>query len=133
MSAEEAMPWNGQSLARPDESFSNVACQRNSPVASRNAITTPRSPGCLGSRTASLLVPMRTTPPATVGLPYDCEPRSATHLMFLPVLTSHVVGRPFMGDTMLRAGVPPHIGQSADKTTVPVSASTEMRTAICFI
>src|SRR5262245_28677845 len=133
MSAEEAMPWNGQSLARPDESFSNVACHRNSPVASRNAITTPRSPGCLGSRTASLLVPMRTTPPATVGLPYDCEPRSATHLMFLPVLTSHVVGSPFMGDTMFRAGVPPHIGQSAERDTDPASARAEMKIVARFI
>ena len=63
------MPWYGQSLARPDDSFSNVACHMNSPVSSRNAISTPRSPGCFGSRTASLLVPTITTPLATTGLP----------------------------------------------------------------
>src|SRR5688500_6013000 len=112
-SGDEAMPWNGQSLARPDAIFSNVACQRNSPVASRNAISTPRSPACFGSRVASLLVPTSTTPLATTGLPYDCEPSSATHLTFLPDFTSHDVGRPFIGETMLREGVPPHIGQSA--------------------
>ena len=61
-SGDDAMPWNGQSLARPDESFSNVACHMNSPVASRNAISTPRSPGCFGSRSASLFVPTSTTP-----------------------------------------------------------------------
>src|SRR5688572_20208095 len=113
ISGELAMPWNGQSLARPAASFSNVACHMNSPVSSRNAITTPRSPPCFGSRIASLLVPTSTTPSATVGLPYDCEPSSATHLTFLPVLMSHVVGMPFSSDTMLRLGVPPHIGQSA--------------------
>src|SRR5215203_2898490 len=86
----------------------------NSPVSSLNAISTPRSPGCFGSRNASLLVPTMTTPLATVGLPYDCEPSSATHFTFFPILTSHVVGRPVIDDTMLRLGVPPHIGQSAE-------------------
>ena len=108
------MPWYGQSLARPDDSFSNVACHMNSPVSSLNAISTPRSPGCFGSRIASLLVPMSTTPSATVGLPYDCEPSSATHFTFFPVLMSHAVGNPVIVETMLRLGVPPHIGQSAD-------------------
>src|SRR5919106_7025416 len=116
-SGDEAIPWNGQSLARPDASFSNVACHRNSPSASRKAISTPRSPPCLGSRSASLLVPTSTTPPATTGLPYDCEPSAATHFTFWPVLTSHLVGMPVSGDTMLRDGVPPHIGQSADTET----------------
>src|SRR5688500_3308496 len=32
--------------------------------------------------------------------------------MFFFVLTSHSVGSPFIADTMLRSGVPPHIGQS---------------------
>src|SRR6478672_11096635 len=32
--------------------------------------------------------------------------------MFFFVLTSHSIGRPFMFETMLRSGVPPHIGQS---------------------
>ena len=69
MSGEDAMPWNGQSLARPDVSFSNVACHMNSPFDSRNAISTPRSPGCFGSRRLSLFVPTSTTPPPTTGLP----------------------------------------------------------------
>src|SRR5688500_5936207 len=133
ISGELAMPWNGQSLARPAASFSNVACHMNSPVSSRNAISTPRSPPCLGSRIASLLVPTSTTPSATVGLPYDWEPSSATHFTFLPDLTSHCVGSPFMGETMLREGVPPHMGQSADRATDAVSASTEMRRTADFI
>src|SRR5688572_19181374 len=119
-SGELAMPWNGQSLARPAASFSNVACHMNSPVSSRNAISTPRSPPCLGSRMASLLVPTSTTPSATTGLPYDCEPSSATHFTFFPVLTSHDVGAPVIGEIMLRLGVPPHIGQSP-----PPCAETE--------
>src|SRR5262245_52137999 len=102
----------------------------NSPVSSLNAISTPRSPGCFGSRIASLLVPTMTTPSATVGLPYDCDPSSATHFTFLPVLMSHEVGRPFMSDTMLRLGVPPHIGQSfgpsADTVTaIPAAIASE--------
>src|SRR5687768_6414226 len=119
------MPWNGQSLARPAASFSKVACHMNSPVSSRKAISTPRSPPCFGSRMASLLVPTSTTPLPTVGLPYDCDPSSATHFTFLPVLMSHVVGAPFMSDTMLRLGVPPHIGQSADTAAVINTIDTE--------
>jgi hypothetical protein len=69
-------------LARPEDNFSNVACHQNSPVSSLNAISTPRSPGCFGSFSASLLVPIITTPSATVGLPYDCDPSSATHFTF---------------------------------------------------
>src|SRR5574341_580714 len=123
------MPWNGQSLARPDASFSNVACHMNSPVSSRNAISTPRSPPCFGSRMASLLVPMSTTPLPTVGLPYDCDPSSATHFTFLPVLMSQEVGAPFMSDTMLRLGVPPHIGQSFANTPAEAAATnTEITT-----
>src|SRR5215210_3524817 len=101
----------------------------NSPVSSLKAISTPRSPGCFGSFIASLLVPSITTPSATVGLPYDCDPSSATHFTFFPDLTSHVVGRPFSGDTMLRDGVPPHIGQSADSavTEATMSNTTELR------
>ena len=126
-SGELAMPWNGQSLARPAASFSNVACHMNSPVSSRNAISTPRSPPCFGSRIASLLVPTSTTPPATTGLPYDCDPSSATHFTFLPVLMSQVVGRPVIGDTMLRLGVPPHIGQSVADTRRHDAAQTPSR------
>src|SRR5688572_28270203 len=126
-SGDEAMPWNGQSLARPDDSFSNVACQRNSPVSSLNAISTPRSPACFGSRIASLLVPTSTTPSATVGLPYDCDPSSATHFTFLPVFTSQTVGRPFISDTMLRLGVPPHIGQSADNADDAARTTTALK------
>src|SRR5688572_11711520 len=127
ISGELAIPWNGQSLARPEASFSKVACHMNSPVSSRNAIRTPRSPPCFGSRIASLLVPTSTTPPATVGLPYDCEPSSATHFTFLPVLRSHVVGAPVIGDTMLRLGVPPHIGQSADTADDVATTTTTLR------
>src|SRR5262249_46708412 len=53
-------------------------------------------------------------PPATTGLPYACEPSSATHFTFFFVLMSQVVGKPFMLETMLRSGVPPHIGQSPE-------------------
>ena len=76
---------------------------------------------------ASLLVPIITTPSATVGLPYDCEPSSATHFTFFPVLTSHVVGRPFMSETMLRLGVPPHIGQSADTAADAATTTTALK------
>src|SRR5262245_10354751 len=127
INGELAIPWNGQSLARPDDSFSNVACHRNSPVASRKAITTPRSPACLGSRLSSLLVPMMTTPPPTDGLPYDCDPRSSTHFPFFPDLTSHSVGAPVIGDTMLRDGVPPHMGQSfAESATVTLKTRAKV-------
>ncbi len=68
-SGDEATPWNGQSLARPDSSFACVCCQRNSPLDSRNAISTPRSPPCFGSRSSSLFVPTKTMPPETTGLP----------------------------------------------------------------
>jgi hypothetical protein len=68
-SPELATPWNGQSLTRPADTFSCVFCHRNSPVSCLNAITTPRSPGCFGSRSSSLLVPTKTRPPATVALP----------------------------------------------------------------
>src|SRR5918994_7947473 len=130
ISGELAMPWNGQSLARPDASFSNVACHMNSPVSSRNAISTPRSPPCFGSRIASLLVPTSTTPLATTGLPYDCDPSSATHFTFLPVLRSQVVGRPVIGDTMLRLGVPPHIGQSVADTAADAAATITTTTTL---
>src|SRR3989304_3931988 len=73
---------------------------------------TPLSPLTFGSRGASLFVPTNTMPPATTGLPYACEPSSAIHFTFFFVLTSQLVGSPFMLDTMLRSGVPPHIGQS---------------------
>src|SRR5215203_5191535 len=99
----------------------------NSPVSSRNAITTPRSPGCFGSRIASLLVPISTTPPATTGFPYDCEPSSATHFTFFPVLTSHEVGNPVMVETMFRLGVPPHIGQSADTADEAARTTTALK------
>ena len=68
-SGDEAMPWYGQSLARPDSSFVCVCCHRNSPSDSLNAISTPRSPGWFLSRTISLLVPTKTLPPETTGLP----------------------------------------------------------------
>src|SRR5262249_17838710 len=43
---------------------------------------------------------------------YVWEPSAATHLMFFFVATSHVVGGFFIAETMLRSGVPPHMGQS---------------------
>src|SRR5688500_1274609 len=111
-SGEEQIPWNGQSFARPAASLSCTACQRNSPSDSRNAMRMPLSPFTAGSFAASLFVPTKTVPPATTGLPYVCDPSSATHFTFFFVFTSHVVGSPFMVDIMLRSGVPPHIGQS---------------------
>src|SRR3954453_12125572 len=108
------MHWYGQSLARPAAGLSCNACHMNWPSDSRNAMRTPLSPLTFGSRGPSLLVPTKTMPPATTGLPYACEPSSATHFTFFFVLTSQVVGRPFMVDTMLRSGVPPHIGQSPE-------------------
>src|SRR5688572_25573051 len=95
----------------------------NWPSDSRNAIRTPLSPVILGSLALSLLVPTKTIPLATTGLPYACEPSSATHLMFFLVFTSHVVGSPFMLDSMLRSGVPPHIGQSVPEGS-PARASS---------
>src|SRR5215475_13426981 len=61
---------------------------------------------------ASLFVPTKTIPSATVVLPYVWEPSAATHLMFFFVATSQVVGGFFIAETMLRSGVPPHMGQS---------------------
>src|SRR5213075_375800 len=78
---------------------------------SRNAIRMPLSPVTFGSFTPSLFVPTKTIPPETTGLPYVCEPNDATHFTFVLVFTSQLVGRPFMFDTMLRSGVPPHMGQ----------------------
>src|SRR5882672_1725242 len=108
------MPWYGQSFARPAASLSCTACHMNWPSDSRKAMRTPLSPLTFGSRGPSLFVPTKIMPPATTGFPYACEPSSATHLTFFFVLTSQVVGRPFMLDTMLRSGVPPHIGQSPE-------------------
>src|SRR4051812_31716694 len=95
----------------------------NWPSDSRNAIRTPLSPLTFGSRGPSLLVPTKTMPPATTGLPYACEPNSATHFTFFFVLTSQVVGSPFMVDTMFRSGVPPHIGQSPEPGSETANAS----------
>src|SRR5678815_2870933 len=89
-------------------------CHMNSPSASRNAIRTPLSPVTFGSFSPSLLVPTKTMPPATTTLPYVCEPSWATHFTFFLVLTSQLVGSPFMFETMLRSAVPPHMGQSPE-------------------
>src|SRR5688500_16563949 len=86
----------------------------NAPSDSRNAIKTPLSPVIFASRSPSLFVPTKTMPPATTTLPYVCEPSVATHLTFFFALTSQLVGSPFMLETMLRSGVPPHMGQSPD-------------------
>src|ERR1043165_1682251 len=111
-SGDDAMPWYGQSLTRPVASLSWTICHINWPSDSRNAIKIPLSPVTFGSRRPSLLVPMKTMPPDTTTLPKVCEPSWATHLMFFFVFTSQVVGSPFMLETMLRSGVPPHMGQS---------------------
>ena len=131
------MPWYGQSFARPAASLSCTACHMNWPSDSRNAMRMPLSPLTAGSRGASLFVPTNTYPPATTGLPYACDPSSATHFTFFFVLTSQLVGSPFMLDTMLRSGVPPHIGQSplagSDfATSVPAAASVMTAAVICF-
>src|ERR1700752_663551 len=47
-------------------------------------------------------------------MPYVCEPSWATHFTFFFVLTSQLVGSPFMLETMFRSGVPPHMGQSPE-------------------
>ena len=36
---------------------------------------------------------------------------------------SHVVGRPVIADTMLRLGVPPHIGQSVADTAADAATT----------
>ena len=55
--------WTGRAgVARPAASLSCTDCHRNSPSVSRNAISTPRSPGCFGSRSFSLFVPTYTRP-----------------------------------------------------------------------
>src|SRR5688500_8625080 len=96
----------------------------NAPSDARNAMRTPLSPLTAGSRSASLFVPTNTRPPATTGLPYDCDPSAVTHFTFAPVLTSQVVGSPFIDETMLRSGVPPHIGQSPVPGSEADSATT---------
>ena len=69
-SGDDAMPWNGQSLARPDDELLErrlphelAGRLRGTPSARRDRR------GCFGSRIASLFVPTSTTPPATTGLP----------------------------------------------------------------
>ena len=49
---------------------------------SRKHISTPLSPVISGFLGLSLLVPTKTLPSATTGLPYDVDPSSAFHLMF---------------------------------------------------
>src|SRR5215203_4609858 len=57
--------------------------------------------------------------------------------MFFLVLTSHVVGTPFIAETMLRSGVPPHIGHSfppgsekADVVKAPAATPRARSTAL---
>src|SRR5204863_217029 len=78
----------------------------NWPSDSRNAIRMPLSPLTFGSRGPSLLVPTKIMPPATTGLPYACEPSSATHLTFFFVFTSDVVDIPLC---RLRLTLGPHL------------------------
>src|SRR3990170_1146895 len=88
----EQIPWYGQSFTRPLLSFGRNHWYRNFPSDSRKIISTPPSASYCGSRLASLLVPTNTSPPATTGLPYDCDPSCCFHLMFCPDSTFHSVG-----------------------------------------
>src|SRR5207249_3524287 len=113
----------------PVPSLGTANCQRNLPVFSSKHISTPRSPASFGLRGASLFVPTNTLPPATVGLPYDCDPSLATQRTFLvvamsissePLLicpASNESGRPFSSETILRELSCPHIGQSPAPTS----------------
>src|SRR3982751_229204 len=100
---------------------------------------TPLSPLTAGSRGPSLLVPTKIIPLATTGLPYACEPSCATHLTFFFVFTSQLIGSPFMFETMLRPGVPPHIGQSPEpgsetvETRVPARSTPTITNGYLFI
>src|SRR5690242_4990789 len=111
-------------MFRPAGCLGTASCQRSLPLASSKHIKTPRSPWYLGSRGESLLVPTNTRPPATVGLPYDCDPSFTTHFRDLdgsgeswsasgssPALAC--TGNPFSCDTMLREPSRPQLGQSA--------------------
>jgi hypothetical protein len=51
-------------------------------------------------------------------------------LTFFFFATSHVVGNPFIFETMLRSGVPPHIGQSPvpGSDAAPVDAEKRIDT-----
>src|ERR1041385_2200516 len=82
------------------------------PADSRKAIKMPLSPVIFGLRSPSLFVPIKTMPPETTTFPKVCEPSWATHLTFFFVLTSQLVGSPFIFDVMFRSGGPPHSGQS---------------------
>src|SRR5262249_35073369 len=117
------------SLTFPVPSLGTASCQRSLPVCSSRHNRMPRSPVIFGLRGDSLFVPTNTLPPATVGLPYDCEPSLTTHFTFLVVAMSissvlplkvpaaNESGSPFSSETMLRDGVCPHIGQSAARAS----------------
>src|SRR5262245_39526444 len=49
--------------------------------------------------------------------------------MFFFVFTSHVVGSPVMFETMLRSGVPPHIGHSLPPVS-PAMRTRELETMV---
>ncbi len=106
-------PGYGQSFTRPEASFSFTACQRKLAVDSRKAINTPRSPGCFLSRNPSLLVPTKTLPPChhRISVRLRAERRDPLHVL----LRLHIptVGSLAILETMLRSGVPPHMGQSS--------------------
>ena len=68
-SGEEAMPWNGQSLARPDdELFERRLPQELAGRLAKRHQHAAVAAAASGSRIASLLVPTSTTPPPTVGI-----------------------------------------------------------------
>src|SRR5690606_20485905 len=108
ISGDEQIPWNGQSLARPEASLSCTACHMNSPSHSRNALRMLLSHLTFGSFIASLLVPTTTLPPVTAWVPYVWEATSGVHLTFFFVFRIHATARPLIQEIMLRWGVQPH-------------------------
>ena len=85
-----ASRWRGPTTAcRTSPATGTRRSSRGTPSARRDRRA------CFGSRTPSLFVPMmHDAARRRRDCRSDCEPSSATHFTFLPVLTSHVVGRP---------------------------------------
>ena len=128
-----------------------INCHSRLPVASSRHITIP--PLVFSSRWSCRelsLVPMNTFPPATVGLPYVCEPSFTAHFTLRALAMSalyspessffvppgaNVSGRLFLSETIFRSLRLPHCGQSsacrrddpAAKMTTPVNADKTIR------
>ena len=110
----ERCPGYGQSLARPDDSFSNVACHMNSPVVFAERHQHAAIAGLL--RIAHRLVVGADQHDAVgdrrIAVRLRAELGDPLHV--LPGLDVPRRRQALHRDTMLRLGVPPHIGQSAD-------------------